>query len=113
MRIPILALGDILLTSIQSDMTDDYSIVLKNETLEGSKYARACGVIVDITALNIIDLYIARILSETVQLVQPVDGKVVISGMAALTLEQGAAKLNERFLESADDLAEARSDDER
>jgi rsbT antagonist protein RsbS len=132
MRIPILALGDILLTSIQSDITDEHAVMLQTDILERLRESRARGVILDITALDIVDSYMARILSETVQMAQLMGGDVVITGMnpmvaltlvemgrelmrgmAALTLEQGVEKLRERFAEMEGDDAEAFADDGR
>lgn len=132
MRIPILALGDILLTSIQSDITDEHAVMLQTDILERLQQSRARGVILDITALDIVDSYMARILSETVQMAQLMGGDVVITGMnpmvaltlvemgrelvrgmAALTLEQGVEKLRARFSETEGDDAEVFADDER
>jgi len=122
MRIPILALGDILLTSLQPDITDEHAAMLQTDILERLKQSHARGVILDITALDIVDSYMARILSETVQMAQLMGGDVVITGMnpmvaltlvemgrelmrgmAALTLEQGVEKLRERFAGMAGD----------
>src|SRR5580704_12477906 len=132
MRIPILALGDILLTSIQSDITDEHAVMLQTDLLERLRQSRARGVILDITALDIVDSYMARILSETVQMAQLMGGDVVITGMnpmvaltlvemgrelmrgmAALTLEQGVEKLRLRFMEMEGDDTEAFADDGR
>jgi rsbT antagonist protein RsbS len=132
MRIPILALGDILLTSIQSDITDEHAIMLQTDILERLRQSRARGVILDITALDIVDSYMARVLSETVQMAQLMGGDVVITGMnpmvaltlvemgrelmrgmAALTLEQGVEKLRARFAEMEGDDTEAFADDGR
>jgi rsbT antagonist protein RsbS len=132
MRIPILALGDILLTSIQSDITDEHAVTLQTDILERLRASRARGVIVDITALDVVDSYMARILSETVQMSQLMGGEVVITGMspmvaltlvemgrelmrgmAALTLEQGVEKLREKFAMMDSDDVEVFADDGR
>ena len=129
---PFSHLGDILLTSIQSDITDEHAVMLQTDILERLRQSRARGVILDITALDIVDSYMARILSETVQMAQLMGGDVVITGMnpmvaltlvemgrelmrgmAALTLEQGVEKLNEQFAEMEGDDAEAFADDRR
>ena len=132
MRIPILALGDILLTSIQSDITDEHAVMLQTDILERLRQSRARGVILDITALDVVDSYMARILSETVQMSQLMGGEVVITGMspmvaltlvemgrelmrgmAALTLEQGVEKLREKFATMDSDDVEVFADDGR
>ncbi len=125
MRIPVLALGDILLTSIQSDITDEHAVMLQTDILERMRETRARGVVLDITTLDVVDSYMARVISETVQMARLMGGDVVVTGMnpmvaltlvemgrelmrgmAALTLEQGVEKLRERF-------AEVESDDEK
>jgi rsbT antagonist protein RsbS len=119
MRVPILALGDILLTSIQSDITDEHAVALQSDILERMRESHARGVVLDITGLDVVDSYMARVISETVRMAQLMGGEVVITGMsamvaltlvemgcemvqgmAALTLERGLEKLRERFAEN-------------
>jgi len=119
MRVPILALGDILLTAIQSDITDEHAVALQTDILERMRESHARGVVLDITGLDVIDSYMARILSETVRMAQLMGGEVVITGMspmvaltlvemgrelvrgmAALTLERGLERLREKFAET-------------
>jgi rsbT antagonist protein RsbS len=106
--------------------------MLQTDLLERMRQSRARGVIVDITALDVVDSYMARVLSETVQMVQLMGGDVVITGMnpmvaltlvemgrelmrgmAALTLEQGVEKLREKFAGLESDDAEAFADERR
>jgi rsbT antagonist protein RsbS len=98
MRIPVLKLGNILLTSIQSDITDDHAAVLQASIVGTMQRTRSRGVILDITSLEIIDSYMARILNETARMVQLMGGEVVITGMnpmVALTLvEMGRELVN-------------------
>lgn len=116
MRIPILRLGEILLTSIQSDISDDHATVLQTDILRQMEVTRARGVALDISALDVVDSYMARILSETARMVRLMGGEVVVTGMnpmvavtlvemgremvgvmTALTLEQGVRRLKERI----------------
>ena len=89
---------------------------------------RASGVVLDISALDVVDSYMARILSETARMARLMGGQVVITGMnpivavtlikmgrelidvlTALTLEQGVEKLKLRLLgENEEDCADAR-----
>jgi rsbT antagonist protein RsbS len=119
MRVPILSLGDILLTAIQSDITDEHVVALQADILERMRESHARGVVLDITGLDVIDSYMARIISETVRMAQLMGGEVAITGMspmvaltlvemgrelvrgmAALTLERGLEKLRKKFAET-------------
>ncbi|HYI72779.1 MAG TPA: STAS domain-containing protein [Skermanella sp.] len=116
MRIPILKLGDILLTSIQSDISDEHALMLQTDILQRMDQSRARGVVLDITSLDIVDSYMARILTETARMAQLMGGEVVITGMnpmvaltlvemgrellgvlTALTLQQGIDKIKDRL----------------
>jgi rsbT antagonist protein RsbS len=120
MRIPILKLGNILLTSIQSDMTDEHATVLQTDIVGRMQQSRSRGVILDITSLDIIDSYMARILNETARMAQIMGGEVVITGMnpmvaltlvemgrelvsvmTALTLQQGVEMLQAKLQQSS------------
>jgi rsbT antagonist protein RsbS len=121
MRIPILKLGELLLTSIQSDVTDEQALTLQSDILVGLESAQARGVVLDISALDVVDSYMARILSETARMARVMGGEVVITGMnpmvamtliemgrelinvmTALNLEQGVEKLKERLATPVD-----------
>jgi rsbT antagonist protein RsbS len=116
MRIPILKLGEILLTSIQSDVTDEAALALQSDILKRIEETRAVGIVLDITALDVVDSYMARVLNETARMARLMGGEVVVTGMnpmvavtlmemgrelvdvmTALTLEQGVEKLKSRF----------------
>ncbi len=129
MRIPILRLGDILLTSIQSDITDEQALILQADILKQLDQTQAVGVVLDISALDVVDSYMARILTETARMARLMGGEVVIAGMSplvavtltemgrelvdvltALNLELGVEKLRERLAslagESGEDVAD-------
>jgi rsbT antagonist protein RsbS len=126
MRIPILKLGNILLTSIQSDMTDEHATVLQADIVGRMQQSRSRGVILDITSLDIVDSYMARILNETARMAQIMGGEVVITSMnpmvaltlvemgrelvsvmTALTLQQGVEMLQTKLQQSDGILGEA------
>ncbi|GEO81330.1 STAS domain-containing protein [Pararhodospirillum oryzae] len=132
MRIPILRLGNVLLTSIQADIPDDLVQDLQSSLLGQLERTGAIGVVLDITSLDVIDSYMARVLSETAAMARLMGSEVVITGMnpmvavtliemgrsleqitTALTLEQGVeklkARLNETGSSSAGDGAHDRS----
>lgn len=88
-RIPILRLGRILLTSIQTDLTDDQAVALQEDLLAMLQKGKAAGIVLDITGLDVVDSYVARILNETTRMARLMGGEVVLTGMqpmVALTL---------------------------
>jgi rsbT antagonist protein RsbS len=132
MRIPILRLGELLLTSIQSDITDEQALVLQTDLLKQLDQTQARGVVLDISSLDVVDSYMARILSETARMARLMGGEVVISGMnpmvavtlvemgrelsdvaMALNLEQGVDKLKSRLEFMTGERAEDGGDDGR
>ncbi len=89
MRVPILKLGDILLTSIQEDLTDHDAVEFQNDVLHKVRSTEAGGLVMDITALDVVDSFMARVLNETANMVRLLGADVVLCGMqpsVALTL---------------------------
>lgn len=89
MRIPILKLGRVLLTSIQSDLTDDDAAGMQADVLALFQRDAADGLVLDIAGLDVVDSYMARLLNETARMVRIMGGDVVLTGMQpmiALTL---------------------------
>ncbi len=89
MKIPILQRGNILLTSLQEDLTDRDIIDLQEELLDMIGRRGSTGLVIDVTSLIRIDSYLSRVLSETAAMVGVLGCNVVISGIqpaVALTL---------------------------
>ena len=89
MKIPILNLKDILITSIQIDLTDEEAIVFQTDVLTKVTETDAKGVVIDITALDVVDSFMARVLNNTATMVRLLGAEVVLCGMqpsVALTL---------------------------
>ena len=80
-QIPVLKLGPILMVSIQVDLHDTMAENLQDEILYKVKQTGAKAVLIDITALEIVDSFIARILSDTASMVHIMDAEVVLVGM--------------------------------
>ncbi len=81
MRVPILRLGRILLTSIQSDLSDEQALQLQTDILKLFADGKADGLVIDITAVDVIDSYMARVLNETAKMVGIMGGEAVLTGM--------------------------------
>ncbi|MEM5787833.1 MAG: STAS domain-containing protein [Syntrophobacteraceae bacterium] len=113
MKIPILKLGSILLTSISEEMTDEDALDFQNDVLERVNKTEASGVVIDITALEVVDSFLARVINDTAKMVRLLGAEVVLCGMrpsvaltlvemgreligvkASLDLEQGVAELH-------------------
>jgi len=89
MKIPILKLKDILITSIQIDLTDEEAIEFQVDVLSKVGETDANGVVIDITALDVVDSFMARVLNNTATMVRLLGAEVIICGIqpaVAITL---------------------------
>jgi rsbT antagonist protein RsbS len=88
-RVPVLRLGDLLLVSIQVDMDDHTALALQDDLTARIVETGARGVIIDITALDIVDSFIGRMLSTIASMSRVLDAETVVVGMrpaVAITL---------------------------
>jgi rsbT antagonist protein RsbS len=81
MRVPILKQGDHLIASIQSALTDEDLVKLKDDLAAQVKKYRATGVIVDVTVLDVMDSYATRMLRDLAQVVRLRGAETVIVGI--------------------------------
>ena len=96
MKIPILRLRDVLLSSIQVDLTDQDALDFQRDMLSRVSETEARGVLIDITALDVVDSFLARVLNDTANMVRLLGTHVVICGMrpaVALTLVEMGREL--------------------
>jgi rsbT antagonist protein RsbS len=88
-RIPVLKMGDCLLVSIQVDMHDRLAVALQDDLTAKISTTRARGVLIDISALDVVDSFIGRMLANIAAMAQVLDAKTVVVGMrpaVAITL---------------------------
>ena len=88
-RIPILQMGDLLLVTIQVDMHDQLALTLQDDLTERIQKTSARGVLIDISALDIVDSFIGRMISTISSLARIMDATTVVVGMqpaVAITL---------------------------
>jgi rsbT antagonist protein RsbS len=88
-RVPILKIGDILLVSIQIDLQDQIALALQDDLAERIAATGAKGVVIDISALDIVDSFVGRMLSTIASISRVLDADTVVVGMrpaVAITL---------------------------
>ncbi|MBG0828912.1 STAS domain-containing protein [Planomonospora sp. ID67723] len=112
-RVPVLKLGDILIVSIQVDLQDQGVLALQEDLADAVVATGARGVIIDITAVEIVDSFIGRMLATIASISRMLDAETIVVGMrpavaitlvelglslggvrTALNLEKGVALLN-------------------
>jgi rsbT antagonist protein RsbS len=88
-RIPILKMGDYLLITIQVDMHDRLAITLQEDLTDQIVKHRSHGVLIDISALEMVDSFIGRMLGSIASMARLLDAETVVVGMqpaVAITL---------------------------
>ena len=120
-RIPILKLGDALLVTVQVDMHDQIATALEEDLTARIVQVGARGVLIDISALEIVDSFIGRMLAQISSIVGVMDATMVLVGMrpavaitlvelgmtmtgvrAALNVEKGLALLQSSLEDSGE-----------
>src|ERR1700761_5912286 len=88
-RVPILKLGDLLLVSIQIDLEDQTATLLQEDLSERIAATGARGVLIDISAVEIVDSFVGKMLSTIASVSSVLDAQTVVVGMrpaVAITL---------------------------
>lgn len=88
-RIPILRMGRALLVTIQVDMEDQTAMALQDDLAEQIATTGANGVLIDISALEIVDSFVGRMLAAISGIGRILDATTVVVGMqpaVAITL---------------------------
>ena len=118
-RIPILRMGEFLLVTIQIDMHDQLALKLQDDLSNAIQKNASRGVLIDISALEIVDSFIGRMISTISGLSTIMDARTVLVGMqpavaitlvelgltlpgvaTALNVERGMALLRDRVRET-------------
>lgn len=88
-RVPILRLGDCLLVTVQVDMHDELAMTLQDDLTNKIVSTKARGVLIDISALEMVDSFIGRMLGNIAAMSRILDAQTVVVGMqpaVAITL---------------------------
>ncbi|ASK61250.1 RsbT antagonist protein RsbS [Virgibacillus phasianinus] len=116
MRIPILKLHNYLLISIQTELDDNTAIQFQEDLLNKIHKSGATGIVIDLTSVEIIDSFIAKVLGDVVTMSDLMGARVVLTGIqpavavtlidlgihmkdvpTALDIEQGLIKLHKEL----------------
>lgn len=116
MRIPILKLKDYLLVSVQIELDDQTALQFQEDILNKIHEVGSRGVVIDLTSVDFIDSFIAKVLGDVVDMANLMGAKVVLTGIqpavaitlvdmgillhgvpTALDLEQGLDKLQQEL----------------
>ena len=94
-RIPILRMGEFLLVTIQVDMHDRLATKLSDDLANRISATRVRGVLIDISALDVVDSFIARMFGDIAQIARVMDAETALVGMqpsvATTLVEMGVA----------------------
>ena len=88
-RIPILRMGRCLLVTIQVDMHDQLAMTLQNDLAHAIASQASSGLLIDISALEMVDSFIGRMIANTAAIGRILDVETVVVGMrpaVAITL---------------------------
>lgn len=130
-RIPILKLGSALLVTIQVDMHDQLATALEEDLTAKIVQVGARGVLIDISALEIVDSFMGRMLDNIAAVSRILDADTVVVGMrpavaitlvelglsltgvkTALDVDRGMALISQRsYLTHGDDGGDAEPED--
>lgn len=80
-QIPILRIGSTLLVSIQVDLRDAVAEAFQADVLSAIEKRGTTGLVVDISGLDMVDTYVARILAETGRMAKLMGTRTVLVGM--------------------------------
>lgn len=88
-RIPVIRIRDFLLVSIQVEMHDQLALSLEEDLTAAIVASKARGVLIDISALEIVDSFIGRVLANIAAVSRVLDAETIVVGMrpaVAITL---------------------------
>jgi rsbT antagonist protein RsbS len=88
-RIPILRMGEFLLVTIQVEMHDRLVMTLQDDLMERIAREGSRGVLIDVTALELVDSFMGRMLADIAAMARVLGAETVVAGMrpaVAITL---------------------------
>lgn len=90
-RIPILQIEDFLVASIQVALHDRSAVQFRDDLLQRIYETKSKGLIIDLTAVDIVDSFIGRLIGDVAEMAALMGTRVVVSGLqpaVAITLTE-------------------------
>ncbi|MFR9787228.1 STAS domain-containing protein [Streptomyces sp. MB22_4] len=87
--VPVLALGDVLLVSLQGELHDGLAEQLQQDLSHRIATTRVTGVVIDISGVDVVDSFLGRVLAEIASTARLLAARTVLAGMrpaVAITL---------------------------
>lgn len=119
--VPILRVAGVLLVSIQVDLGDTVAEALQEDILQAISRTASTGLIIDVTGLEVVDSFVARVLVDTARMARLMGTETVIAGLrpevaatlvrmgfdvsdvrAALDIDSGLGLLGRRIMRTGD-----------
>ena len=129
-RVHVVQFGSVLVATLADELDDDSAVAMQSDVAAMVVQRRATGVLLDLSALEIVDSYISKVLGDTAKIVSILGAQVALVGMRpavaitlvelglsldgiakALTVDAGLALLAEAA--RRDDVAERNPTDRR
>lgn len=88
-QVPVLALGDILLVTLQGELHDGMAEQLQQDLTHRIAASSVSGVVIDISGVEIVDSFLGRVLAEITSTAALLAARTVLAGMrpaVAITL---------------------------
>ncbi|GAA3155789.1 STAS domain-containing protein [Streptomyces echinatus] len=88
-QVPVLALGDVLLVSLQGELHDGMAEQLQHDITHRVSTSRVTGVVIDISGVDVVDSFLGRVLAEIASTARLLAARTVLAGMrpaVAITL---------------------------
>jgi rsbT antagonist protein RsbS len=88
-QIPILKIEDTLVVTIQTELHDKHAVSLQVDILRELTRSRAKGVLIDVTAVDMVDSFLGRLIGETASMVRMMGARTCLVGLqpaVAITL---------------------------
>jgi rsbT antagonist protein RsbS len=79
--IPILRLGDVLVSTVHVELHDAIAEAFQADVLTKIEQTGATGLVVDVSGLEMVDTYVARILAETGRMAKLMGTQMVLVGI--------------------------------
>jgi rsbT antagonist protein RsbS len=105
--IPILRVADNLLVTVQTDLHDAVAEAFQEDLLTAIEKSGAAGLLIDVTGLDVVDSYVARVLADTARMARLMGTETVIVGIrpevAATLVRMGYAMTGVRTALNVDE----------